>query len=52
MLLCALSPLQATIGTSSMPALLEEGHDIVSFQEIFQDHTDRMKKELVSGNEH
>jgi len=46
MLLCALNPLQETTGTSSMPALLEDGHGIVHFQETFQGHTDRMNNNL------
>jgi len=46
MLLCALNPLQETTGTSSMPALLVDGHGIVHFQETFQGHTDRMNNNL------
>jgi len=53
MLPCALNPLQGTTGTSSMLALLEEGHGIEHFQETFQGHTDRMNNNLsgVHNNE-
>jgi hypothetical protein len=44
MLLYALNPLQVTTGTSSTPALLEVGHDIVHFQELFQGHTENENK--------
>ena len=46
MLPCALNPLQVTTGTSSMPALLEEGHGIEHFRETFQGRTDRMNNNL------
>lgn len=41
---CASDPHQVNTGILSMPALLEEGHGILHFQEKFQDHTNKMKR--------